>query len=90
MVQYRKILELYFNGVSQRTISTSVGSARNTVSDVIQRAKKRGFVEWIEEYTDSWLEVFLYPEKQAVEKGYAPPPPIGRLFIKNSRRKILP
>lgn len=73
MIQYRKILELYFNGVSQRTISTSVGSARNTVSDVIQRAKKRGFVEWTEEYTDPWLETFLFPEKQAVEKGYAPP-----------------
>lgn len=26
MIQYRKILELYFKDVSQRTISTSMGS----------------------------------------------------------------
>ena len=25
MIQYRKILELHFNAISQRTISTSVG-----------------------------------------------------------------
>lgn len=73
MIQYRKILELYFNGVSQRTISTSVGSSRNTVSDVIQRAKTRGFVELTEECTNQWIEAFLFPEKQAIEKGYAPP-----------------
>ncbi|MFL2060973.1 transposase [Marinilactibacillus psychrotolerans] len=73
MIQYRKILELYFNGVSQRIISTSVGSSRNTVSDVIQRAKTRGFVELTEECTNQWIEAFLFPEKQAIEKGYAPP-----------------
>ena len=26
MIQYRKVLELYFNGSSQRTISTMVGT----------------------------------------------------------------
>ena len=25
MIRYRKILEMHFNGISQRTISTSVG-----------------------------------------------------------------
>ena len=42
MIQYRKILELHFNAISQRTISTSVGSSRNTVSDVVKRAKNLG------------------------------------------------
>lgn len=31
MVNCRKILELYFEGVSQRTISSSTGHSRNTV-----------------------------------------------------------
>ncbi|WP_409252128.1 hypothetical protein V1502_18845 [Bacillus sp. SCS-153A] len=42
MVNYRKILEIRFEEVSQRTISSSTGHSRNTVSDVIQRAKKLG------------------------------------------------
>ena len=36
MIQYRKILEYYFNGISQRTIETSVGSSRHTIRSVIQ------------------------------------------------------
>lgn len=42
MIQYRKILELHFKKISQRTISTSVGSSRNTVSDVIKRSEQLG------------------------------------------------
>ena len=42
MVNYRKILELHFEEVSQRTISSSTGHSRNTVSDVVQRAKETG------------------------------------------------
>ena len=40
MINCRKILELYFEGVSQRTISSSTGHSRNTVSDVVQRPRK--------------------------------------------------
>lgn len=73
MIQYRKILELHFNDVSQRTISTSVGSSRNTVSDVIKRAEKLGVATLNDDMNNHWLEEFLFPEKQAVEKGFFPP-----------------
>jgi DNA-binding transcriptional regulator LsrR (DeoR family) len=42
VVNCRKILELYFDEVSQRTISSSAGHSRNTVAEVIRRAKKLG------------------------------------------------
>lgn len=73
MIQYRKILELHFNAISQRTISTSVGSSRNTVSDVVKRAKNLGLERLTDTMTNQWLEELLFPEKQAIEKGYSPP-----------------
>jgi len=73
MIQYRKILELHFNHVSQRTISTSVGSSRNTVSDVIKQAEKLGIGSLTDEMSNRWLEEFLFPEKLAIEKGFFPP-----------------
>lgn len=78
MIQYRKILELHFKDVSQRTISTSVGSSRNTVSDVIKRAEKLGLKRLADNMNNRWLEDFLFPEKQA----------IGKRFIRNYRRRI--
>ncbi|WP_299834278.1 IS21 family transposase [uncultured Metabacillus sp.] len=72
MVNYRKILELHFEEVSQRTISSSTGHSRNTVSDVVQRAKELGVESLNDTMTNPWLEAFLFPEKQAVEKGYFP------------------
>lgn len=73
MIQYRKILDLHFNDVSQRTISTSVGSSRNTVSDVVKRAEKLGLERLTDNMSNHWLEEFLFPEKQSIEKGYFPP-----------------
>ncbi|WP_147533024.1 IS21 family transposase [Bacillus marasmi] len=72
MVNCRKILELYFEGVSQRTISSSTGHSRNTVSEVVHRARKLGIDNLNDTMTNRWLEVYLFPEKQAVEKGYYP------------------
>lgn len=72
MVHYRKILELYLEGVSQRTISSSTGHSRNTVSEVVQRSKKLKLELLDETMTNTWLEVFLFPEKQPTEKGYFP------------------
>ncbi len=72
MVNCRKILELYFEGVSQRTISSSTGHSRNTVSDVVHRARKLGIESVNDTMTNQWLEAFLFPEKQAIEKGYFP------------------
>lgn len=71
-VNCRKILELYFDGVSQRTISSSTGHSRNTVSEVVKRAKKLGLESFNDTMTNSWLVAFLFPEKQAIEKGYFP------------------
>src|SRR5699024_11149163 len=68
----RKILELHFQEVSQRTISSSTGHSRNTVSEVIQRSRKRGIEKLNDMMTNLWLEEFLFPEKQAKEKGYYP------------------
>ena len=73
MIQYRKILELHFNAISQCTISTSVGSSRYTVSDVVKRAKNLGLERLTDTMTNQWLEELLFPEKQAIEKGYSPP-----------------
>ncbi|WP_223292315.1 hypothetical protein [Salipaludibacillus neizhouensis] len=42
MINCRKILELYFEKITQRTISSSTGHSRNTVSEVVHRAKKLG------------------------------------------------
>ncbi len=72
MVNCRKVLELYFEGISQRTISSSTGHSRNTVSEIVQRATKRGVEKLNDTMTNQWLEAFLFPEKQAIEKGYFP------------------
>lgn len=72
MINCRKILELHFDGISQRTISSSTGHARNTVSEVIQRANRLGIDHLNDTMTSSSLEAFLYPEKQAIQKGYHP------------------
>ncbi|WP_349237168.1 IS21 family transposase [Bacillus sp. REN3] len=63
---------MYFEGISQRTISSSTGHSRNTVSEVVQRAKKLGVESLDDTMTNPWLERFLFPEKQAIEKGYFP------------------
>jgi maltooligosyltrehalose synthase len=70
MVKCRRILELYFEGISQRTISFSTGHSRNTVSDVVQRAKKLGVESLNDTMTNPWLEAFLFLEKQASVKVY--------------------
>ena len=72
MIKYRKILELHFKGTTQRTISSSVGHARQTVSDVIKRSKELGLIEITDEMDDQWLVEFLFPEKEAIIKGYFP------------------
>ena len=67
-IKYRKILELHVNGTTQRTISSSVGHARQTVSDVIKRSKELGLIEITDEMDDQWLVEFLFPEKEAIIK----------------------
>jgi len=72
MIQYRRILELYFRGTSQRTICSSLGHSRDTVSEVIQRSRQSGIAQLTNEMNNQWLLEFLFPEKQAIAKGYFP------------------
>ena len=72
MINYRKILEMHFEGISQRTISSSIGHSRHTVSRVVKRANNLDLESLDDTMTNSWLEIFLFPEKQATQKGYFP------------------
>lgn len=72
MVEYRKILEYHFNGMTQRTIQLAVNSSRNTIREVIQSAKQKRLTELTEDMTDVWLEGFLFPEKLPQAKGFFP------------------
>lgn len=40
MTNYRKILEMYFQGFSQRSIETSVHSSHQTVKAALDRAEE--------------------------------------------------
>ena len=70
MVNYRKILEHHFNGMTQRTIEVAVGSSRNTIRDIVRKAEEKELDELTEELTNPWLEEFLFPEKRPQAKGY--------------------
>lgn len=70
MINYRKILSLHFQGASQRTIEIAVSSSRNTIREVLKRAKVKQLTSLTEEMSDHWLEDYLFPEKSPVTKGY--------------------
>lgn len=70
MIQYRKILELYEKWVSQRTISASIGSSRQTVSKVINRAKEREMTVLTDEMTNAWLKPQLFPSQTPKGRGF--------------------
>ncbi len=64
MIQYREILRLHSQGVSQRGIAAACRCSRKTIRDLVERAKNHG-IEWPFEknVTDSGLQELLYPEK---------------------------
>lgn len=72
MINYHKILKMHLEGISQRTISSSTGHSRNTISKTIQKANQLGIEELNDTMTSPWLQSFLFPEKQAIQKGYYP------------------
>ncbi len=43
----------------------------NTISDVVQLAKKLGVESLNDTMTNPWLEAFLFLDKQAVEGGFS-------------------
>ena len=64
MTQYRQILRLHSQGLSQRNIAQSCQCSRNTVAAVLQRAREANLSWPLEVETDVDLERLLFPEKQ--------------------------
>lgn len=63
MTEYREILRLYSQGISQRAIAVSLSCSRNTVATVLQRAKELS-IAWplMPATTDAVLDKFFYPD----------------------------
>lgn len=59
-MQYRKILDLYFQGISQRTISSSTGHSRDSIRKVVNKASDMGILELTDEMTDNYLGNFCF------------------------------
>ena len=70
MIEYRKILEYHFKGMTQRTIQVAVNSSRNTIREIVHSAEKKNLQELTDEMTNQLLEEFLFPEKLPQAKGY--------------------
>ena len=64
MTDYREILRLASLGLTRTSIGEALGYSRNTVAEVLRRAKVKGILEEIPEViTDKYLAELLYPEK---------------------------
>lgn len=64
MTQYRQILRLHSQGISQRSIALSCQCSRNTVAAVLQRAGAANLTWPLDVETDADLERLLFPEKK--------------------------
>ena len=73
MINYHKILEMHLQGISQRTISSSTGHSRDKIREVVNQAKAKGLEELSKEMNNPWLEDYLFPEKNANQRGYYDP-----------------
>lgn len=64
MTNYREILRLFRQGISQRGIASSCQCSRNTVSAIIKRAEEIG-ISWPleKEMANGELQTFMFPEK---------------------------
>lgn len=64
MTNYREILRLFSQGISQRGIASSCQCSRNTVSSVIKRADEIG-ISWPfeKEMSNGELQTLMFPEK---------------------------
>ena len=73
MTKYREILRLTSLGLSQRSISSSCQCSRNTVSDVLTRAKEKdGTWPLPDDVADADLQYLLFPEKAQVSPRKVP------------------
>ena len=73
MTKYTEILRLHGQGVSGRGIAASCGCSRNTVSNVLERAKHHE-IRWPfeKDLTDQDLEDLLFPEKKLTSSRKMP------------------
>ncbi len=63
MTEYREILRLHSQGISQRAIAESLSCSRNTVARVLQRAKSLSITWPLKpETTDAVLDKIFYPD----------------------------
>ena len=70
LLQYPKILRLKKEGFSLRSIASSTGNSRQKVTEIIERAEKKGLGgDLEEEMDDKWIEEFLFPEKSLESSG---------------------
>ncbi|MBV1770671.1 MAG: hypothetical protein KUA30_10650 [Candidatus Desulforudis sp.] len=64
MIQYREILRLHSQGVTQRGIAAACQCGRVTIRTLIERAEKHGITWPFEkDMTDADLQELLFPEK---------------------------
>ena len=70
MTNYREILRLCSQGISQRGIASSCQCSRNTVSAVIKRADEIG-ISWPfqKEMSNGELQTLIFPEKDLPTTG---------------------
>jgi transposase len=73
MVKYREILRLDYQNVTKRGIASSCKCSRNTITEVLERAREKG-ISWPlpEEIGDRELQKILFPEKHAADERYLP------------------
>lgn len=64
MIQYREILRLHSQGVSQRGIASACRCGRATIRTTVERAERQG-ITWPfeQDITDADLQTMLFPEK---------------------------
>ena len=71
MTNYRKIIELYSQGYSQRSIESSVRSSHQTVKAVIERAAELN-ITWLleDDVTNEMPDELLYGNRSSSPSAY--------------------
>lgn len=73
MIKYREILRLHAQNLSNRGIASSCGCSKNTVGDVLKRAKEKGVAWPLEkDVDDTELQEMLFPEKRKSDSRRLP------------------
>lgn len=73
MIKYREILRLDVQEVSKRGIAASCKCSRNTITEVLEQAEKKG-ISWPlpEDLGDRELQKILFPEKHVKDERHLP------------------